>query len=107
MSALSSLVSPQLRSHDQALKLRLVAITAGCPATMLENAPVGFLNLFPEHLVERKLGLFAETLVPAGGFKALAGHTGVKEASPPKRTLTSSSPPWGISRTRMTCWPCS
>ena len=31
-------------------------------------------------MVERKLGLFAETLVRVGAFKALASHTGVKEA---------------------------
>jgi DNA-binding transcriptional regulator LsrR (DeoR family) len=73
-------LSPRLQMHDKALKLQLVAITAGCPATMLENAPVSFLNLFPEPLVQRKLGLFAETLVRAGTFKGLAGHTGVKEA---------------------------
>ena len=73
-------LSPQLRMHDRSLKLQLVAITAGCPATLLENAPISFLNLFPEHLVQRKLGLFAETLVRVGAFKGLAGHTGVKEA---------------------------
>ena len=62
------------------MKLRLVAITAASPATMLENAPASFLNLFPDHLVERKLGLFAETPVRAGDFAGLAGHTGIKEA---------------------------
>ena len=73
-------LSPRLQKHDKDLKLLLVAITAGCPATLLENAPISFLNLFPEHMVERKLGLFAETLVRVGAFKGLAGHTGVKEA---------------------------
>jgi DNA-binding transcriptional regulator LsrR (DeoR family) len=80
-------LSPRLQMHDRALKLLLVAITAGCPATMLENAPISFLNLFPEHLVERKLGLFAETLVRVGAFKDLAGHTGVKEAFAAKDSI--------------------
>src|ERR1017187_9910855 len=57
------LLNDRLKFVRQGLKLRLVAITAGCPATLLENAPISFLNLLPEHLVERKLGLFAETLV--------------------------------------------
>ena len=73
-------LSSRLKFLDQELKLRLVAITAGCPARLLENAPVSFLNLFPEHLVESKLGLFAETLVRAGDFPGLPGHTGIKEA---------------------------
>lgn len=73
-------LSPQLRLHPNPPRLRLVAITAGCPVRLLEYAPISFLNLFPEHLVESKLGLFAETLVPAGKFKALRSHTGVKEA---------------------------
>ncbi len=73
-------LGPRLKFLAEDVRLRLVAITAGCPATMLENAPVSFLNLFPESHVESKLGLFAETLVRAREFKALAGHTGVKEA---------------------------
>jgi DNA-binding transcriptional regulator LsrR (DeoR family) len=80
-------LSPRLQMHDQALKLLLVAITAGCPATMLENAPISFLNLFPEHLVQRKLGLFAETLVRVRAFKGLASHTGVKEAFAAKKDI--------------------
>lgn len=73
-------LSPRLKFVPEELKLRLVAITAGCPAAMLENAPISFLNLFPERHVERRLGLFAETLVRAGDFAAVASHTGVKEA---------------------------
>jgi hypothetical protein len=64
--------------HD--LQLRLVAITAGCPAQLVENAPISFLNLFPERHVETRLGLFAETLVPARDFPDLPRHIGVKEA---------------------------
>ena len=80
-------LSPRLQMHDKALKLLLVAITAGCPATMLQNAPISFLNLFPEHLVQRKLGLFAETLVRVGTFKHLSSHTGVKEAFAAKKDI--------------------
>ena len=80
-------LSTRLKFLDEELKIRLVAITAGCPARLLENAPVSFLNLFPEHLVESKLGLFAETLVPARDFPALSGHTGVKEAFAAKQDI--------------------
>jgi DNA-binding transcriptional regulator LsrR (DeoR family) len=80
-------LSSRLKFLDEELKVRLVAITAGCPATMLENAPISFLNLFPEQLVERKLGLFAETLVRAGDFPGLSGHTGVKEAFAAKNDI--------------------
>jgi hypothetical protein len=73
-------LSARLKLLDEDLKLRLVAITASCPVRLLEYAPISFLNLFPERFVESKLGLFAETLVPAGQFKALCGHTGIKQA---------------------------
>jgi DNA-binding transcriptional regulator LsrR (DeoR family) len=48
---------------------------------------VSFLNLFPEHLVESKLGLFAEPLVRAGQFESLRSHTGVKEAFAAKKDI--------------------
>jgi DNA-binding transcriptional regulator LsrR (DeoR family) len=74
------LLSPLLEGHHEELKLRLVAITAGCPVRLLENAPISFLNLFPEHLVETKLGLFAETLVPAGELERIRDRIGVRDA---------------------------
>ena len=80
-------LSARLKLLDEDLRLRLVAITAGCPVRMLEYAPISFLNLFPEHLVESKLGLFAETLVPAGQFKALCSHTGFKQAFAAKKDI--------------------
>jgi hypothetical protein len=80
-------LSVRLKLLDEDLRLRLVAITAGCPVRMLEYAPISFLNLFPEHLVESKLGLFAETLVPAGQFKALCSHTGFKQAFAAKKDI--------------------
>ena len=74
------LLSPLLEGHHEELKLRLVAITAGCPVRLLENAPISFLNLFPEHLVESKLGLFAETLVPARELERIRDRIGVRDA---------------------------
>jgi hypothetical protein len=73
-------LSAALEHLVEDLRLRLVAITAGCPAKLLENAPISFLNLFPERHVESMLGLFAETLVPARDFPNLPGHIGLKEA---------------------------
>jgi hypothetical protein len=73
-------LNDRLKFVHEGLQLRLVAITAGSPATLLENAPISFLNMLPQHLVERKLGLFAETLVRARDFHPLRDHTGIKEA---------------------------
>ncbi len=80
-------LNDRLKFVRKGLKLRLVAITAGCPATLLENAPISFLNLLPEHLVEHKFGLFAETLVRAGDFQHLQNHTGIKEAFAAKKDI--------------------
>ena len=80
-------LSDRLKLLTEDLKLRLVAITAGCPVRMLEYAPISFLNLFPERFVESKVGLFAETLVPAGQFKALCSHTGIKQAFGAKKDI--------------------
>ena len=80
-------LSARLKLLDEELRLRLVAITAGAPATMVENAPSSFLHLFPEHLVESKIGLFAEPLVRAGDFPGLAGHTGIKQAFAAKNDI--------------------
>jgi len=80
-------LNDRLNLLDEVLKLRLVAITAGCPVRLLEYAPISFLNLFPEHLVESKLGLFAETLVRAGQFKTLCSHTGIKQAFAAKKDI--------------------
>ena len=73
-------LSAALEHLPQDLRLLLVAITAGCPAQLVENAPISFLNLFPERHVQTRLGLFAETLVPVRDFPDLPGRIGVKEA---------------------------
>jgi len=81
------LLSRRLENHSEPLKLRLVAITGGGPVRLLEYAPTSFLNLFPEHLVESKLGLYAETLVRAGEFPRIRHHTGVKDAFDAKQDI--------------------
>ena len=73
-------LSAALEHVPEDLRLRLVAITAGCPAQLVENAPISFLNIFPERHVETRFGLFAETLVPVRDFPELHRHIGVKEA---------------------------
>ena len=69
-----------LRGYPEPVKLRLVAISAGCPANVPEYASISFFNLFPPHLVESKVGLFAETLVPQKAFRDIQQRAGVKEA---------------------------
>jgi len=69
-----------LAAHPEPVKLRLVAISAGCPANAPEYASISFFNLFPPHVVESKVGLFAETLVPLKGFEQIKQRAGVKEA---------------------------
>jgi DNA-binding transcriptional regulator LsrR (DeoR family) len=70
-----------LTGYAEPLKLRLVAISAGCPANAPEYASISFFNLFPKRLVEgRTVGLFAETLVPQEDFDEIKQRPGVKEA---------------------------
>jgi DNA-binding transcriptional regulator LsrR (DeoR family) len=69
-----------LAGSPEAVKLRLVAISAGCPANAPEYASISFFNLFPKHLVESTVGLFAETLLPLKDFEAVKRRAGVKEA---------------------------
>lgn len=69
-----------LAGYPEPVKLRLVAISAGCPANVPEYASISFFNLFPPHVVESKVGLFAETLVPLKGFDDIKQRAGVKEA---------------------------
>jgi hypothetical protein len=69
-----------LADYSEPVKLKLVAISAGCPANAPEYASISFFNLFPPHVVDSKVGLFAETLVPLKDFDAIKGRAGVKEA---------------------------
>jgi len=76
-----------LAGHPEPVKLRLVAISAGCPANAPEYASISFFNLFPKHLVESTVGLFAETLVPLKAFPQIKQQTGVKEAFAARDTI--------------------
>ena len=70
-----------LAGYPDPVKLRLVAISAGCPANAPEYSSISFFNLFPKRLVEgRTVGLFAETLVPQDAFDRIKDRPGVKEA---------------------------
>jgi hypothetical protein len=69
-----------LAGCPEAVKLRLVAISAGCPANAPEYASISFFNLFPTHLIEGTVGLFAETLLPRKDFEEVKQRAGVKEA---------------------------
>jgi DNA-binding transcriptional regulator LsrR (DeoR family) len=79
LSELLRVHSKTVRTEER-VRVKLVAITAGCPVGMLEYAPISFLNLFPEDLVAGKVGLFAETLVPSREFKKIRQRMGVREA---------------------------
>jgi DNA-binding transcriptional regulator LsrR (DeoR family) len=69
-----------LEAGPEPVKLKLVAISAGCPANAPEYASISFFNLFPPQVVDSKVGLFAETLVPLEAFAETQLRAGVKEA---------------------------
>lgn len=60
--------------------LKLFAITAGCLPHLPELAPVSFFNLFPERVVESRVGLFAETLMTVKEFEDMKQRPGLQEA---------------------------
>lgn len=74
----------ELISSDPAmpsgLKLKLFAITAGCPPRLPQVAPVSFFNLFPSNIVGETVGLFAETMVPARETERIKTRPGAREA---------------------------
>lgn len=61
-------------------QLRLVAISAGCPASMPEYASSSFFHLFDNSRVSERLGLFAESLVRKRDFTRVRKTPGVHEA---------------------------
>jgi DNA-binding transcriptional regulator LsrR (DeoR family) len=71
-----------LRSEPKVPKLRLVAISSGCPADTPEYASTSFFNLFPQEVVAASVGLFSETLVTQREFEKIRrdGRPGVGEA---------------------------
>jgi DNA-binding transcriptional regulator LsrR (DeoR family) len=72
--------SSLLAGYAEPVKLKLVAISAGCPANQPEYASLSFFNLFPAHVVQEKVGLFAETLVPQEAFDKIKQRAGAREA---------------------------
>lgn len=71
----------RLEDHDAVAKLKLFAITAGCPISSPEFAPISFFNLYPSNHVVERVGLFAETVLPAEEFQSKISTTiGLKEA---------------------------
>lgn len=70
-----------LESQAQCPKLRMVSISAGCPARLPEYASSGFFSLLKKSdLLEEKIGLFAESLIRVKDFKRVRQTPGVHEA---------------------------
>lgn len=76
-----------LADEPQVAKIKLVAISAGGPAYSPGYASTSFFNLFPAHVVEKQVGLFAETMVPQEEFEDIQTRTGVKEAFDSKKDI--------------------
>lgn len=51
-------------------KFDLYSIAAGCPARAPEYSSPSFFNLFPQGIIEEKLGMFAESMVKVREFTA-------------------------------------
>jgi hypothetical protein len=73
-------LSARLRSETPRKNLRLFAIAAGCLPETPEEAPVSFFNLFPDNVIESRIGLFSELLVRAKEFEEVKNHIGVTDA---------------------------
>lgn len=78
--AFSRQLSRLMQAQVGAPKLKLFAISAGCPALSPEFASVSFFNLFPKSICAGCVGLFAETLVKQQEFEDIKARPGVKEA---------------------------
>ncbi len=68
-----------MKSEVGAPKLNLLAISAGCPSRYPQYAPTSFFNLFPPHLINEQVGLFAQTLVRNDEFDKVKDQPGVRE----------------------------
>jgi DNA-binding transcriptional regulator LsrR (DeoR family) len=69
-----------LESDVHPPRLKLIAISAGAPPRSPAYASVSFFNLFPNHLVDEYMGLFAEPMVPANEFDKIKERPLVKDA---------------------------
>lgn len=70
----------RLHSEANVPKLKVFALSAGCPAREPEFAAGSFFSLLPRDVAPDFVGLFAETLVPARIFKDIRKRPGVREA---------------------------
>ena len=73
-------LSELLRREPGLPRINLHAISAGCPTNFPEYASTSFFNMFPQNMVAKRFGLFAETLVPTRDFKEIKGRPCVKDA---------------------------
>ncbi|MFO0906951.1 MAG: hypothetical protein U0794_01075 [Isosphaeraceae bacterium] len=71
-----------LARREPALRLRLISIASGSPATDPEFSSANFFNLYPSRFVNQRVGLFAETLMHQNRFesKEFRQSAGVCEA---------------------------
>jgi len=72
--------SQRLKNDPPLPMLKLVALSAGCPATHPEYSSVSFFNLFPRTSVVEQIGLFAGTLVRCGEYDKIKNRPGCREA---------------------------
>lgn len=72
--------SGRLQDVSSLPKLKLVALSAGCPANHPEYSSISFFNLFPPTSVEQQIGLFAGTLVRCEDYAAITARPGCREA---------------------------
>ena len=61
-------------------QINLHAISAGCPTNFPEYASTSFFNMFPQNLVSKRFGLFAETIVPSKDYEEIKQRPCVKDA---------------------------
>jgi DNA-binding transcriptional regulator LsrR (DeoR family) len=73
-------LSQRMRKADRFPKVNLVAISAGGPAEFPEHSSSSFFNLFPREGVEKRIGLFAGTLIHSRDSADIKLRAGVKEA---------------------------
>jgi predicted Zn-ribbon and HTH transcriptional regulator len=83
----STHLSALLSADRNPPKVKLFAITAGCLPRHPELAPISFFNLFPEHLIDERIGLFAENLIPASEFGLMKTRPGVNVAFQEKHKI--------------------
>jgi DNA-binding transcriptional regulator LsrR (DeoR family) len=76
-----------LTAATQPPSLRLIGISAGCPAKSPQYASSSFFNLFPPEVVEEYVGLFAQTLIKTKEFPKLKKHPGVAEVFKTKDSI--------------------